>query len=48
MPAKDKYHDTVINSLKKEGWTVISDQVTLRIGDRRLWIDLKVQNLMKK
>lgn len=44
MPAKDKYHDIVIKALQKEGWAVISDQVTLRIGDRRLWIDLMVQN----
>ncbi|MGB7339877.1 MAG: element excision factor XisH family protein [Phototrophicaceae bacterium] len=44
MPAKDKYHDVVIRALQKDGWTIVSDQVTVRVGDRRLWIDLEAHH----
>ncbi|MEM9954394.1 MAG: element excision factor XisH family protein [Chloroflexota bacterium] len=44
MPAKDKYHDIVVRALEKEGWTILSEQVRLRIGERQLWIDLQIRN----
>lgn len=44
MPAKDKYHDIVISALQKDGWTIDSEQVTLHVGERRLWIDLRARN----
>jgi hypothetical protein len=40
MPAKDYYHDTVKRALVKDGWVVSKEQVKLKIGKRRLWIDL--------
>lgn len=43
MSRKDIFHDTVVNALKKDGWTILSEQVTLRFGDRRFWIDLRAR-----
>lgn len=41
LPAKDRYHDTVIRALQKANWTLISEQVAIIIEDRRLWIDIR-------
>lgn len=41
MPAKDHYHDTVVNALRKAGWTQIDEQIGIIIEDRRLWIDIR-------
>jgi hypothetical protein len=43
MPAKDRYHDTVVTALKHEGWTVTDEQVMLILKERWLWIDLQAQ-----
>jgi hypothetical protein len=40
LPAKDRYHDTVIRALRKADWTLISEQVAIIVEDRRLWIDI--------
>jgi hypothetical protein len=29
MPAKDRYHDTVVRALRKDGWTILGEQVDL-------------------
>lgn len=29
MPAKDIYHDMVVNALKKEGWVITDDPLKL-------------------
>jgi hypothetical protein len=42
MPAKDRYHDVVKQALLKDGWTIEDEQVKLKIGQRRLWVDLQV------
>jgi ribulose bisphosphate carboxylase small subunit len=41
MPAKDRYHDTVVRALIKDGWTIASEQVRLRVPGRRLWVDIR-------
>jgi XisH protein len=41
MPAKDRYHDTVIRALIKDGWTITAQQVAVAVPGRRLWIDLR-------
>jgi hypothetical protein len=41
VPAKDRYHDTVVRALTKDGWTVTAEQVALALPGRRLWIDLR-------
>lgn len=42
MPAKDYYHDTVIQALRRDGWRVTDEQVPVLVGDRWLWIDMRV------
>jgi len=44
VPAKDRYHDTVIHALAKAGWQITAEQVAVIIEKRRLWIDLRAQN----
>jgi hypothetical protein len=46
MPAKDIYHDTVRNALIKEGWTITHDPLRLRVGLKRLLIDLGAEKLI--
>lgn len=41
MPAKDRYHDTVVRALTKVGWTIVGQQVRLAFSKRRLWIDIR-------
>lgn len=40
MPAKNVYHDAVIEALKADGWTITDDPLTLKVGDRTLHVDL--------
>ena len=44
MPRKDIFHDTVVNALKKDGWTIVREQATLVVENRQLWVDLQVSN----
>jgi hypothetical protein len=48
VSAKDKFHDTVVTALKKDGWIILKEQVSLRIGERRLWIDIQAENQEQK
>ncbi len=41
MPAKDRYHDSVVRALIKDGWTISRQQVKIIAGDRYLWIDIE-------
>lgn len=43
MPARDKYHNTVIHALEKDGWLIVRQQVLITIGKRHLWLDLKAE-----
>lgn len=44
MPAKDRYHDQLKNALVKDQWLITDEQVKLKVGDRRLWIDLEAEH----
>ncbi|AOY79508.1 XisH family protein [Moorena producens JHB] len=46
MPAKDIYHDTVKNSLIKDGWTITNDPLSLKIGKKDIYIDLAAEKLL--
>ncbi len=46
MPAKDKYHDTVKQSLINAGWTVTHDPLFLRHGKKDMFVDLGAQQLL--
>jgi hypothetical protein len=41
MPAKDRYHDTVVRALQKDGWTIEKEQVKYVMAGRRIWIDIR-------
>jgi len=43
LPAKDRYHDTVIRALTKEGWQITSEQFPVIVEDRHLWIDIRAE-----
>ena len=43
MPAKDAYHDVVVNALKKDGWTSIQEQLPISIATRTIWVDIKAE-----
>lgn len=40
MPAKNLYHDAVVDALKADGWTITDDPLTLAVGERNVHIDL--------
>lgn len=40
MPARNKYHDAVIQALEADGWTITDDPLQIEYGGRRLFIDL--------
>lgn len=46
MPAKDIYHDTVINALIKDGWTITHDPLKLQLGKRKFFVDLGAEKLI--
>ncbi len=43
MPAKNVYHDAVIDALEADGWAITHDPLTLTVGDRDLFIDLAAE-----
>lgn len=47
MPAKDAYHDVVLQALKKEGWTITDDPLTLQIDESvNVYLDIGAENLL--
>ena len=43
MPAKDRYHDTVVRALRKAGWTITAEQFLIVVEERNLWIDIHAE-----
>jgi hypothetical protein len=43
LPARDLYHDNVLNALIKEGWRVTDDPLRLRWGRTNLYADLAAE-----
>ncbi|MGA1602908.1 MAG: XisH family protein [Prochlorothrix sp.] len=46
MPAKDLYHNTVKTALIKDGWTILADPLSLKIGGRDLFVDLGAEKVL--
>lgn len=46
MPAKDKFHEAVKNALVHDGWTITHDPLRLRLGKRKLFVDLGAEKLL--
>ncbi|MBR8840991.1 MAG: fatty-acid oxidation protein subunit alpha [Stigonema ocellatum SAG 48.90 = DSM 106950] len=40
MPAKDFYHDTVVQALINDGWEINDDPLLFSYGGRELYVDL--------
>ncbi len=45
MPAKNIYHDAVVNALKADGWTVTHDPLTVSFGGKDLFVDLGAERV---
>lgn len=45
MPAKNVYHDLVIQALQADGWTITHDPLTLSFGGKDLFVDLGAERL---
>jgi len=40
MPARDVYHNAVVNALIKDGWKITHDPLVLKYGKREMFADL--------
>jgi hypothetical protein len=40
MPAKNIYHDAVVDALQADGWTITADPLYVAVGRRRIFVDL--------
>lgn len=40
MPARNIYHDHVLDALQADGWTITDDPYRVTFGDHRLYIDI--------
>ena len=43
MPAKNVYHDEIVDALKADGWTITDDPLTLKVGKRDLFVDVAAE-----
>lgn len=46
MAARDIYHNTVINALTKDGWVITDDPLSIKWGQKDLYIDLGAEELV--
>ena len=45
MPARNIYHDAVVQALTADGWTITHDPLTLSFGGKDLFIDLGAEQV---
>jgi hypothetical protein len=46
MSALDQHHKAVYEALVNDGWTVTHDPLTLRVGGRKLFVDLGAERIL--
>ncbi|MEM7595532.1 MAG: element excision factor XisH family protein [Cyanobacteria bacterium P01_A01_bin.83] len=46
MPAKDIFHDNVVNALIKDGWNITNNPLKLQWGNKDLYVDLGAEKLI--
>lgn len=46
MPAKDIYHNQVINALIKDGWIITHDPLRLQWGPKDMYVDLGAEQMV--
>ena len=44
--AKDIFHNVVRTSLEKEGWVIIDDPMSIKVGDNQIYIDLSADKIL--
>src|SRR5580700_9478175 len=45
MPARNIYHDAVVAALQADGWTITDDPLSLKYGERDLFVDLAAERV---
>lgn len=46
MPARDRYHQVVVEALEAEGWRITHDPFSIPVGRRSLLVDLGAECLL--
>ena len=46
MPARDLYHNQIVEALKADGWTITHDPLTLRWGGKDVFADLGAEKVI--
>jgi Holliday junction resolvase-like predicted endonuclease len=46
MPAKDFFHDVAKHALINDGWTITNDPLSLKWGERDLYVDFGAEKVM--
>jgi hypothetical protein len=46
MPAKDKFHDAIVNGLIKEHWTITNDPLHIPFDETDLYVDIGAEKVL--
>ncbi|HAZ48817.1 MAG TPA: fatty-acid oxidation protein subunit alpha [Cyanobacteria bacterium UBA11369] len=46
MPAKDLFHNTVKTALEKDGWTIVNENLFIKIGNIEFYINLVADRIL--
>ena len=46
MPARDTFHQHVVDALVGDGWTITHDPLTVRVGTKDVFIDLGAERFL--
>jgi len=46
MPARDTYHQHVVDALVHDGWVITHDPLTVRIGTKDVFVDLGAERFL--
>src|SRR5262249_25578753 len=46
VPARDFYHDHVVDALIRDGWTITHDPLMVRVGAKDVFIDLGAERFL--
>ncbi len=44
--AKDIFHDVFRSSLEEDGWTIMDDPLSIKVGDNQIYIDLSADRFL--
>jgi len=46
VPSRDTYHPHVVDALRRDGWTITDDPLTVRVGSKDMFIDLGAERVL--